>query len=738
MKKIAMLTCLFLVAGIQLNAQSEYEKKYFSETTQDTVKQESVVIVKDFEAYYISKFKEFDYKISVVLRTQYKLKDVYAVEAFSTMNKSKGVKKIQITQLKPNGNIKTIYINEDKEFKDDQTKDNISVKEGEDELAVEDLEIGDIIDYRYEYSYTTAAPPTITKELENGRVYSTEAVIKNPSIYRKLPDFLKFLQEKYPVLSSYSIFETPTEINLIQKAVNCDYKFTESKVEKGKLFECRIGYIKAYKEELFSYKYIDLPVLKYSLVNTVKANIQNLYPYQFETGDVKNNDVAKLGTAFYLNPKFLQKYLYYTNTNKDPKGYAYVSLNKFFSAFIKTFGEDKPSKLEMLNKFHDYLSNNDEINTWQFGKMDFAVLLARFCDKIKQPYKMMATMHKYTGKWEDIVHPSEINWGIYIKDNKNELFITSAYTASNIYERFGSLAGTTVILFNPKDKENTSTTLIYPEVTYENNTITYESKIELMKETNGIYNYHFTNEYAYKGSQKENIDDNISGNFYPDALYTYAQSYGMVSYSLYSSEMFKDSGVILPELRRINASYRQRKKDSNDENFKAFLYSDYHFPDIELDSFRIIEGDGYPDDASAVCKFKVEFNSTDVIDNTAGSFLLLKLGSLITEQLEISNYNNTERFSNVYNSNQKAIYWDIEVDLPKGYKPLNLSDFANNFENAAGVFKTTIVQDGQMLKLHVEKIYTTNYLPKEQWSDFVTFARQAVLFYEKHLLLEKQ
>ena len=736
MKRILISIAFCLRLACHVNAQSDYEKKYFEETIADTVKNASVVIIKDYEAYAIKKFNDFDYKITVVLRTQYKLKDAYAVEAFSTLNKTNGLKKIHITQLKPNGTLKTIYFKEDKDFNDDQPDDKVKLNEGEDELAVEDVEIGDIVDYRYEYTYSTTVPPTITKEIKNGRNYGEERIVKNPNTYRDLPDFLKFLQEKYPVLSSYSVFELPTELNLIQKAINCDYRFDESKTSNGKLFECRIGYIKAYKEELFTYKNIDLPVLKYTLVNTANAKMKNLYPYQFAHTNITNDEIATFGRQFYKDPKLLSKYFYYTNYYKEYQSFATVSVNQFMGAFIKTFKTKKQSKLELLNLFHDYLCNNDDLNVWQFGKMDFAVLMARFCDKIKQPYQMMACMHKYSGKWEDLVYPSEINWGIYIKENGQEIFISNAYTNSHIYEKYGSLSGTTVVLFDAK-LDTKPTTVIYPEVGYDENSVKYESKVELMAEKNGVFNYHFTNEYAFKGAQKDNIDDNISGNFYPSSLYTDAQSYGLVSYGLYSNEMFKDSGIFYPEMRRISSSYKSRRQQGKDEDFKAFLFSEYHFPNITLDSFRIIEGEDYADDANGQCRFKVEFNTPDVISRTSSDFLLLNLGRLITEQLEISNFNNHERYTNYYNSNQKSFYWDIEVDLPTGYKPLNLSDFNSNFENAAGIFNTTIVQDGQMLKIHVEKIYTTNYLPKEQWSDFTTFVRQAVLFYEKRLLLEK-
>lgn len=732
MKKYIFSLLPALILSTQVVGQSAHEKKYFKDPVDDTVKNESVVIVKDYDEYKITKFSALDYKIDVVSRTQYKLKDVYAIEAFNTINKSSGLKKIIITQLKPNGTLKEIYIKEDKNYKEDQSADDVNFKDGEDKIAVEDLEIGDIIDYRYEWSYTTTVKPENTVEVKHGRFAQLEAKVKNYDIFRKLPEFTKFLQERYPSLSACYIMDLPEEINLLQKAVNCNYKFIETTEGGRRLFRCDIGYVKAYKSEQFSYAYIDLPVLKYCMIQK-NTEMQKLYAFQFEDGNITDDDVAALGRYFYTNKNFMPKYLYYTDTRKYYMGYEEVSLNAFFSAFLKTFKSE--NKLDALNKFHEYLSNNDEINKWQFGKMNFAVLMARFCDKIKQPYQMIGCLPRYEGKWDEIIYPGDINWGIFIENGDKDLYITSTSKTSNIYSMFGSLDGTDMVLFNPKDKLP-PTTRKYPEVGYEGNTVNYVSEIELTDQA--TLKYHFTNNYTFKGLMIDNIDDNIAYRFYPDELNTNAPFQGIVNYGLYNDEIYRDSGDYMPEFRRIGASFSERREAVTKESFEYFLFSEYHFDDITVDSFRIIAGDGYVDNPEAECKFKVEFNSESVVEKTTNDYLVMNLGRLITEQMEISNFKRNERLTNVYNSTNKEITWDITVELPKGYKPVNLNDFIGDFKNEAGIFKTTLVQEGDQLHIKVTKIYTTHYLPKEKWSEMVTFLKQAVLFYEKKLLLEKK
>lgn len=715
-------------------AQSAHEKKFFKETVEDTVKNESVVIVRDFDEYIITAKGNGDYKVNVVARTQYKLKDPYAVQAFSTITKSSGLRKIIITQLKPNGLLKEIYLKEDKDYDENKTYGNVKFEDGEDKIAVEDLEIGDIVDYRYEWSYSTAVLPTRQLQLENGRMTGYTVNVKNYNIFKRLPESTRFLQERYPTFSSMVVFEVPKELKLLQKSVNCSYKFDETDEGNAKVYKCKIGYIKAYKSEYFSYAYINLPVVKYCLVQTASDPAAALYAFQFNDENITAEDVAGLGRSFYRNKKFIPHYLYYTNTRKYSGGYEDVSLNAFFTAFLKTFRSSK-TKLEMLNQFHEYLSNNDEINQWQFGKMNFAVIMARFCDKIKQPYKMLACLQKYEGEWNDVIYPGDINWGIFIENGDNDLYITSTAKESNIYTRSGSLSGTKAIVFSPKDKEAPET-ITYPEVGYDKNLIKYESEVELSDENK--FTYHFTNQYTYTGEMIDNIDENISYKFYPDELSTNAPFWGIVNYSLYNEELFRDSSDYMPEFRRIGSSFSDRRDEKTKEGFAEFLYSEYHFDDIEVDSFRIIEGMGYVDGPEAQCVFKVEFNSSKVIEKGAGNYLLMNLGRLITEQMEVSNFKKNLRSTDVYITDMKEIQWSIDVELPKGYTPLNLDEFNTNFKNEAGIFNAKLTLEGNHIRINVTKIYNTHYLPKEKWPEMIDFLKTAVLFFEKKLLLEKQ
>ena len=735
MQKRIQIIAILLISVSNLIAQTDAEKKYFAGIVVDTIKNESVVIIRDYEEYEIGSKQPYDYKINVVFRTQYKIKDLSALNLFSTLYKSKGLKKINITQIKPNGKVKDIYDFEDKEYNENRPEYNIKINEGDEQIAVENLEIGDIIDYRYEYIYTTVNYEYIYKNIYNANA-PDQALLKNYNIFKKLPFKLKFLQEKYPSLSSRYAISLTNDLELLYKSTNCDLKFEEQNIGGFSAMVCDVGFMKAYKSEDFSFPYADLPVLKYAVVVKNNKTKGNFYPYQFLNTTNTARDIAAVGRAMYSDKRFMPKYFYYTNTATSKEGYKQASLNSFFSSFIKTFAKDNTDKLDVLNKFHEYIINNDEINTWQFKNMNMAVLLAKFCDKIKQPYKMLACYSKDDGEWENVIHPSELNWGIYIDDDGNDLYIVSDNGSGNIYQKYGRYLGTEAYTFGTKDLLAPET-LKYPEVKYTSNMHTIVGEVKLIDEKKN-FDYHFNNTYTFTGTQRYNMNDYIEGKFSAASLSTEAPFRGLVNFDrLYTQDIFKDTETFYPEFRRINASFDEQRNERRKNDMLYFLYVEYNFSDIVLDSFSIFNSGEYEDNETSDCGFKAEFKVKDVINESGNNLLVMSLGKLITEQFEISNYKSNERQTNINIASQRQFNWKLNIELPKGFKLLNLEDFNKNFDNLAGSFKSIITQKGNTLTLDVTKTYKTNFLSKDKWLELSDYLKQAVIFYEKKLILEK-
>ena len=745
MKNILTFAILFLLCSF-VHAQSEYEQNYFLEDYSDTFKNESIVMVRLFEEYTFSNAGGSDYKVNVVYRAQYKLKDISALDAFSTLSKNKALKRYVLNQIKPDGKVNLIYEYYDKNYPDDgyedkDEDDDEQKKKDSEEIPLENLEIGDIIDYQFEYTYTTKIKDFRKVILNNGKLEKKSQNVPNFNLYRYLVYKNRFLEEQYPIASGLIIYNVPKELSMVQKPLNCNFSFTSKPTSNSVLYECRLNNIKAYKREDFSYSYLHHPVLKFTLVQTDPAKAI-LYPYQFAVGKTEKEDIVALGRKIYNDKKYIPKYLYYLNTTKYPEGYTEASLDKFFTAFLKTFTKKDKNKLDKLNKFHEFLTNNDDLNENQFSDMAYAVLLARFCDKIKLPYKMMACMHGYDGKFEDVISPYEVTWGLYIPNKTGDnLYITSYAKESNIYEQFGSLSGSDLLIFNPKSTDPYEV-IKYPVVDYKRNSLKHYSEIVLSDDKS--YEYSFVNKYTYTGQQKYSISDEIISQFRHIDLYTPARFSGWVNYNeIYSDEIsFKSFDAyqnLIKELDRVDSFWKIYIKQYHKGKMENFLYDEYHFKKIEIDSFRVFEDGNFTDDDTAEYSFKVEFKANGLLDKTSSdSIMVLNLGRLISEQYQLSNYKVNERFGDVYNSNRRYFTWDINIELPKNYRCINLADFNQSFENEAGVFTTEVDEKDGKLIMKVTKIYKVNYLPRDKWMEMVNYLHEAASYFNKRLLLEKK
>lgn len=737
MKKTLLLP--LLIIALNILAQSDYEKNYFSTTYNDTFKNESVVIGRMMEEYTYETYGQYDYKVTVVYRAQYILKDISALNSFSTLYKNEDMRRYELKQIKPDGKVNVIH----EYFNANYPVDGIEKLDDEDEeektkeeIPLEGLEIGDIIDYKYEFTYTTKTKDFKKILVKNGKYDKVPAEVYNRNPYKYLIFKNKFIKESYALANGVYVIHVPSELKLIQKSFNTDFKFT-SKTNGGKTtYECALNLVNSFKSEEFSYYYLHHPVIKYALVQTSSPK-QVHFPYQFNSENVSAEEVASLGKRFYLDKKYIPKYLYYLNTQSGGEPYHEASLNKFFSAFLKTFTKKDKDKYSKLNKLHEYLTNEDKLNDKTFGDMAYAVILARFCDKLGIKYKMMACLHKYDGKWSDIISPYEITWGLYLPKKDRDLYITNYEEESNIYRRYGSLSGTDLIVFDPKNSKVSHEILKYPEVPAEENLYEQNSEITISDDT--AYEYTFVNTYTLKGQQKYVISQYIKNQFDYEKLRTPYKFYGLVNYGdLYNWKEFSSNEEWFEEAMRLDSSYRMYFKEYYNDRMLGFLYSEYNFNDITLDSNRIFEDGNYLDDESQDYGFKAVFKVKGLLE--AGfndSLKVLNLGRLMTEQYQIPDYKVEERFCDVYNSNLKVIKWNNTIELPEGYSCVNLEDFNFNFENEAGIFKCTAVVENGKLVFNIVKTYKTHYLPKEKWMEMVKFLQIAEITYMKKLLLKK-
>lgn len=130
------------------------------------------------------------------------------------------------------------------------------------------------------------------------------------------------------------------------------------------------------------------------------------------------------------------------------------------------------------------------------------------------------------------------------------------------------------------------------------------------------------------------------------------------------------------------------------------------------------------------------FNSKEYLKK-AGPNLVLDLGMLISEQVELSDEQINERTRDVDFSYAKRLTNDITINLPAGLKANGLDQFNMSVDNAAGSFISSATQSGDKLVVKTEKNYKKNSMPLSEWKNMVEFLEAAYQFSQKKVILKK-
>lgn len=732
------LIILLLLATIKTSmAQLSAEKVYFEKSVIDTFKDESIVVLRKFEEISYSNIKENDYKISKYIRIQYVLKDRNAVESFKAATKKVDYQYFKITQIKPSGKINIIYEFEDKFYpkngmdKDDD--DNADNPKNE-KIPLENIEIGDIIEYQYLFAYNTILSPDKQLRIRNGNYY-TQINQANYNTYKALTKRSNIFNDDYAMASFLIRYVLPKDLDMVSKTVNTKAVFNKQTESQNLVYELNIENLPSRKAEEMSFSYNYYPWFSLGIVQTNTAK-KAMYPFQFENYPVTPKDINALAQKMFLDKNYISKYNYYLNTQKGGPPYKQQTTTKFFKTFNNTFVVDNKNKFEAINLFHDYIINSDKLNYHQFDVFSDVILLARYCQFLKVPFKIIACQPRFNGSWEDVVTPLDFYWGIYIPNEKKDLFITDFGTGSNIYELKDYLVNTKVLLIdiNPSIAVKT---IDYPDIKPNSNTLVETLKVSLLNDSALNYAFHINSNYSK--FLKYNINDRISNYVYIEELRSQNPFYGYLPYHIFDFNSFKDTTDLLPEIRRVNQNFSHLKDKKQSESVLSHLTREYPLNDITLDSFRLKNNGIFADNYDSSINYNVYFKSKQLIKPTSfPNQFVLNLGSLITTQYDVSDYKMNERLTDVDNRYLRTIIWNIEVELPKGYKPLNINTFKINFKNKAGVFTSHLEEKNNKLIMVVTKEYISYHLPKTEWSEMVDYLYQAMNFVNLDLLLEKK
>ncbi|TXD83035.1 DUF3857 domain-containing protein [Subsaximicrobium wynnwilliamsii] len=721
-KKLLALLLLFQSLSVLSQSKEALEAKNFfwgeadkSRTVSDipaNLQNESAVILYKNENYDFHKYgKNVTYTSSI--RKRIKLLDQAAVDEFSEFSFQerfysskgqfnwfrKGSTTVGIKIIKPDGS----------ETEIDVEAEAIEV-DGENKLAIANLEVGDIIDYYY-----------FTKEpFKSTYAFGFEPVEKP-------------LAEEYPILEYKLFFETENDFFINFNSYNGAPKLSEIPTEKRNMRRYELTEINIPKGDFtrWFYPLVELPSYKFQVYfarsgkfedlalaflpkneATIKTSVSQqevleLYENRFrpdgDLGDVKDyfkgktfeDDAHKVTAAYYyMRHYYLTRFMeafYAKDANISPYPFMVYGNNVVFIQSQKQF----------IRHFTEYLRRQ------------------------KIAYEIVVAKNRFDGTLDDLLIENNIE--ILVKINTEKPLYASFFGPhTNINEFSPLLEGTEVYLLSASryriDQINKGK---LPSSTYADNETKKNITLSLNEAMDG---FKLTAVNSYKGHEK-------SDQQYDRFLYT---DYVSEDYKKYETETWvdmvrreKDQEKYQKELDALTEKLRSTQKERFEDSAKAEYFADA----LEDYTYQINANGRYSLDSYFI--FTEGFTTKNTLIKKAGPNHIIEIGKLIGGQIDLTK-KERERSENIYLPYPRSYNYQINMKIPDGYSVSGLEKLNTSVDNATGAFISTAKIEDGVLIINTFKRYKNYFEPNSNWEQMIAFLDAANQFTNEKILLKKE
>jgi hypothetical protein len=597
-------------------------------------------------------------------------------------------------------------------------------------LAIPGLEPGDIFEYYY----------------VNTATY-TQAYVPGSSIqmYRygiPFPKMMFTLNDEYPIMKQRWEYNIQKGFYLNYTATNGAPKFSQSEVvdKHTKLFAINDTNREKQSNELWKYDFRSDPTINIQVVWTSESGkdempymlgqpfvpttkvphdllqgvadqiamekmdaatkvADDVVSYMHKHYKKLNDSVEYMRRAYYFLRyyMFVKKRKQYERGDYDPNSIADVD--------IKNIGPDEPTD-RML----------DEL---------FIKVMGRVAREAGVEYKLVFGVPRTRGSLENLIMRDDMQWLMKI-NGVNDMYLYPPTGFSNPDEPMSTMDGDAVYTIIPNNNDK--------------KVIMDESAISMSPSTANMASYTVN---ASLGSAMEGsvavtrnvaIKGLLKSSYYPDALIQdeyediEAAKYGDETEADYINHLSaKKKSAEIQDYNQFMADEESKRKDA----MKSSVGDEYNLD--SYDDFKLVNSGIEMD--STTLMFNEKFKVKDLVKKVGPNYTV-QVGQLIGKQVELDKYDSVRK-SDVYLSCAHEMDYEVDFNIPSGYKVDGVNALNMNVSNATGGFISTASVNGNTLVIKTRKYYAANYQPVEKWPDMKQFLQAAYDFTQKKILLKK-
>ena len=645
---------------------------------------ESAIILGQKTRVLINK-STYGYNKYWVTRTKILLQDKAAVEFFSDFTMSEE-DVFEMKVIKPSGTVVEVDTSDAIPVSQGYSLTSFYVNLSIDEvdykkLAIQNLEVGDIIDYAY-----------ASKEKVRDHLVKWKFPLRLSNTLNTFVSYDYTFGSSYPKMAQEFEIELSPMLYFNFKAINGAPDPIVEKLANGNLkYVVAMSNIKRIRSEYFTNSDLTQP--------TIKFDVSFCYPMRYYRSKLLIGKPGKMNTSLpteqFKRTLFLsfhpseQKVLDIFKFNeRDPEEYIRKAYKKF-------------QRLIYMSEDEDYRQPSAS-----FARYMYAALVKQGFDA-----EIVVSTPRENGGVKNVLLKDDVLFAVRVKNGDEYIYSFPFKRVSGFDDWDYRVTGTQAYVFRPTKKfqKFQLTEIVIPDYLPEKNKSLVRLTVDL-DSTSLIAD--IKSESSHRGENKTLYSS--------DLLQRSDMYYSVGRYYTERTERYYQRSD------EIESTERQEwLEDQIERDFRLGKYNNFElkFSGMEDESDRL--------------EYLEEFTVTDLAHRAGKEYLLVDVGRLISGQIALS-AEDMERHSDIVSNYVREYEYSITLNIPDGYEVMNADDFRYDLETKAGAFRATIDQSLYQFKVRTVKTYKVRALPKEEWNEMVEFLQEAYEFSQQKLVLAKR
>ena len=645
------------------------------------------------------------------LHERVKINDKSALDKYSSLSYQKKLDKtvslliakvadlhetyIGVKIIKPGGQEVTVNTGEEVLLKN-------TSKDQQGKLAIPGLQVGDILDY---YISTN----DLSERAEDDTYKNNDQIF--------------ILGDEYPIVNYSLNFQINKKSLVHYISANGAPKFSESVLDNGdQVFNLKLKDLPKYQTQTWTSVYRQLPYIEIS--NASGSKMFNSYFQNSSKAGLDDN--KELFESFFneqINPideEPLKKLKDYFDGKKNLKAAPLDSSMKVLYDIWKNYVFGNFSKSD--------LDDMSQLNYRTAISKTAAINLSRILTELEIPHEILLVAPRNANSLQNVFNMADFDTMLKIYNGTKIMYMGFNDEVTHFSEIPAKFQGEKALALTPDRKnsrkyEFAESQAVLPVTAADKNRVDEQLQVTILADWQKIkVQRHVTQTGYMRHDDQKGL---MSAMDIDQGLQDLAKGDPLEKRLSKNPETKKSADAFLSGMGKSNAELRK--------NFLDEAHGQFDQEPSQISDYKVLKT-GLETNQPAF-----EFTSTVLLSNfvkKAGTGYIIDAGRLAGTFLQLQE-KDRKRTIDVYMPCARSFKYSIALNIPPGYKPKGLEEFAKQKSNKTGSFISTAEIKGSQLIITAIRTYNNNFEKAADWPLVAEVVDTAFAFNNQKILLEK-